>query len=47
MESDWIKVCVRLLFVLEPDTQVRVVEVAPLSELRQGLGVRVKDFHTK
>ena len=23
------------------------VETAPLSELRQGLGVRVKDFHTK
>ena len=23
------------------------VQAAPLSELRQGLGVRVKDFHTK
>jgi hypothetical protein len=23
------------------------VQSAPLSELRQGLGVRVKDFHTK
>jgi hypothetical protein len=23
------------------------VQTAPLSELRQGLGVRIKDFHTK